>query len=103
MKFALLIIFLLINSPVANCHHYHSSDSDSHERGNRYPGIRLWPWFPFCRIFPGLCRRPPPAPTTPPPPPPTVPPTPKPTPTPGRTPTPGKTTKTTENPRGDNG
>ncbi|XP_056228314.1 uncharacterized protein LOC130166647 [Seriola aureovittata] len=127
MKFFLLMIFYLINSPLANCHRYHSSDSDSDEvrmnshhyssesdsdeGGNRYPWFRpkpLPPWFtfPLWPLFPGLRPRPRPA-TVPPPPPP--PPAPKPNPTTTPSPTPGtqppQTTvvSTTESPRGDSG
>ncbi|CAB1432313.1 unnamed protein product [Pleuronectes platessa] len=102
----LLTIFVLINSPAANCHSSESdssssSESDSDERGNHFRPMPLPPWlsFPFWHLFPGL--RPNPPPVVPPPPPP--PPTPKTT-----TPTTTQTTKSTAVPpttpsRGDNG
>nr|XP_019955918.1 PREDICTED: formin-like protein 14 [Paralichthys olivaceus] len=101
----LLMIFYLINSPVANCssesdsdefrmnsHHY-SSESDSDERGNHFQLIPLppWPSLPFWTLFPGLWPKPPPTPVPPPP--------------PTKTTTTPQTTVvvTTESPRGDNG
>ncbi|KAM8879780.1 uncharacterized protein AB9W97_014953 [Spinachia spinachia] len=79
---SLLLALSLVSHPVANCHRssdsdssdearrepdHHSSESRSHERGNRHPPPK-WPFFPLWP-FPGVW--PPPAPPAPPPPAPT--------------------------------